>query len=103
MGVGYRKLVAAIATAYAVHNPSISLAQNAAEVAWKGCQASDTETRLVACTTVINAKGFGSTSRLADALDGRCWGLQYKGAIRSCCGRLQKINRAQAKLFLRLQ
>lgn len=38
------------------------------------CESSDTETRLVGCTAIINAKTHGenSTVSLADALDGRC-------------------------------
>ena len=39
---------------------------------WKDCQSSDTDTRLKGCTIVIDAKGHGSSAKLADALDGRC-------------------------------
>jgi hypothetical protein len=56
--------------------------------AWKDCQSKDTETRLNGCTVVINANGFGSQRRLADALDGRCWAYnekkQYDRALIDC-------------------
>jgi tetratricopeptide (TPR) repeat protein len=39
---------------------------------WEDCQSSDTDTRLKGCGIVIDAKGFGSRAKLADALDGRC-------------------------------
>ena len=50
-----------------------AFAQNASSAASKDCQSSDTNRRLSGCTEVINARGFGSQSNLADALDGRCW------------------------------
>ena len=37
-------------------------------VAASNCQSSDAEKRLLACTALINAKGFGSPARLAEAL-----------------------------------
>ena len=56
--------------------------------AYKNCQSSDAEKRLLACTAVINAKGFGSPARLAEALDGRCWAyntkMQFDRAIVDC-------------------
>lgn len=47
--------------------------------AWKKCQSPDADERLNGCTVVIAAKGYGSSKRLADALDGRCWALNDKG------------------------
>jgi tetratricopeptide (TPR) repeat protein len=56
--------------------------------AWRACHSSDAENRLKGCTTIINAKGFGSTSRLGEALDGRCWSYDVKGqfslAVEDC-------------------
>jgi tetratricopeptide (TPR) repeat protein len=54
------------------------LAQSSSQAAWKACQSSDAEERLRGCTVVINASGFGSQSKLADALDGRCWAYHVK-------------------------
>jgi tetratricopeptide (TPR) repeat protein/predicted aspartyl protease len=55
---------------------------------WKDCQASDTDTRQKGCTIVIDAKGYGSRTRLADALDGRCRAYNdrqnYEQAIVDC-------------------
>ena len=58
--------------------PSMLRAQSNADGSWKGCQSSDADKRLVTCTAIINANGFGSTSRLAEALDGRCWAYNTK-------------------------
>jgi tetratricopeptide (TPR) repeat protein len=55
------------------------VAQDRTDDAWKKCQSQDANKRLIGCTTIINAKGFGSRSRLADALDGRCWAYHVKG------------------------
>jgi tetratricopeptide (TPR) repeat protein len=53
-----------------------------------GCQSPDAEKRLVACTAIIDAKGFGSQTGLAAALDGRCWAYnakrQFDRAISDC-------------------
>jgi hypothetical protein len=46
------------------------------------CQSEDTNKRLIGCTIVINAKGFGSKFELAAALDGRL-GIQRFAAIRA--------------------
>ena len=55
---------------------------------WKDCQSRDADTRLRGCTLVINANGFGSRTRLADALDGRCSAYdekrQHDLAIKDC-------------------
>ena len=65
-----------------------AFAQEKSQAAWKACQSSDTEERLRGCTVVINAGGFGSQSKLAEALDGRCWAYhvneQYTHAIDDC-------------------
>jgi tetratricopeptide (TPR) repeat protein len=51
-------------------------------------QSQDADQRIIGCTTIINANGFGARSRLADALDGRCWAYhvkeQYDLAIADC-------------------
>jgi tetratricopeptide (TPR) repeat protein len=62
--------------------------QGSSANAWKACQSSDADERLRGCTAVINANGFGSQNRLADALDGRCWAYhvkeQFSFAIKDC-------------------
>ena len=54
---------------------------------WKDCQSPDTETRLVGCTKVIDARG-PDRIRLADAFDGRCSAQnqkqQYQSALSDC-------------------
>lgn len=47
--------------------------------AWRDCQTEDADRRISGCTIAINQKGFGSQSKLADALDGRCWAYHLKG------------------------
>lgn len=63
-------------------------AQSNSQTAWKACQSSDADERLWGCTAVINANGFGSPSKLADAFDGRCWAYHVKGqfnrAVEDC-------------------
>lgn len=63
-------------------------AESASTAAWKECQSTDENKRLVGCTNVINAQGFGNLSKLADALDGRCWAYnvkqQFVQAIKDC-------------------
>jgi tetratricopeptide (TPR) repeat protein len=63
-------------------------AQSGSAVAWKDCQSSDENKRLVGCASVIKANGFGSLSKLADAFDGRCWAYhvkkQFARAIEDC-------------------
>jgi tetratricopeptide (TPR) repeat protein len=56
-----------------------TLAQISAAAAWKSCQSGDVEARLTGCTAIIKSNGFGSKSRLSDALDARCWALHVKG------------------------
>ena len=62
--------------------------------AWKDCQSKDTDTRLSGCTKFIDANGTGSPSRLADALDGRCWAYidkkQYDHAVTDCKAAIEK-------------
>ncbi len=69
-------------------NTQIVTAQSGSALAWKDCQSSDENKRLVGCTSVIKAGGFGSSSKLADALDGRCWAYhvkkQFVQAIEDC-------------------
>ena len=71
-----------------IANPCIAMARNVATDAWRACKSSNTEDQLRGCTTIINAKGFGSASRLAEALDGRCWAYHAKGqfslAVEDC-------------------
>src|SRR6516225_6949622 len=63
-------------------------AESGSAIAWKDCQSTDENKRLVGCTTVINAHGFGTLSKLAEALDGRCWAYdvkqQFAQAIEDC-------------------
>ncbi len=54
------------------------VAESRADDAWKNCQSPDADKRIIGCTTIINAKGFGSRSGLAGALDGRCWAYHVK-------------------------
>jgi tetratricopeptide (TPR) repeat protein len=63
--------------------------------AWKDCQSTDENKRLVGCTSVIDAQGFGSLSKLADALDGRCWAHNVKQQF------LQAINDCNASIRIR--
>jgi hypothetical protein len=74
--------------AYFGANTQIVTAQSGSAVIWKDCQSSDENKRLVGCTSVIKADGFGSSSKLADALDGRCWAYhvkkQFAPAIEDC-------------------
>ena len=80
-------LVATIFTCFGTEIRFAS-AQSISSVAWKECQSSDADKRLRGCTAIIDAKGFGSQSKLADALDGRCWAFdvreQFSLAIRDC-------------------
>jgi S1-C subfamily serine protease len=81
-------VVLPIAIALQVGGLTASFAQNASSSASRDCQSSDTDRRLRGCTQVINARGFGSQSNLADALDGRCWAYndkeQFMLAIADC-------------------
>jgi clan AA aspartic protease (TIGR02281 family) len=65
-----------------------AFAQGGSEAKWRSCQSSDADERLRGCTAVINASGFGSQSKLADAFDGRCWAYhtkeQFRRAIEDC-------------------
>jgi clan AA aspartic protease (TIGR02281 family) len=67
---------------------SVAFAQSKQAVTWKECQSPDVDVRLRGCTAVINANGYGSQSKLADALDGRCWAYhdkeQFNLAIQDC-------------------
>jgi NAD/NADP transhydrogenase beta subunit len=48
--------------------PTPTLFAQDSATAWKNCRSSDAEKRLLGCTEIINAKGYGSAVRLADAL-----------------------------------
>jgi tetratricopeptide (TPR) repeat protein len=52
------------------------------------CQSSEAEERILGCTVIIDARGQGYKTPLADALDSRCWGYhvlgQYERAVRDC-------------------
>jgi S1-C subfamily serine protease len=56
--------------------------------AQRQCLSSDTNERLLGCTIVINARGFGSKGDLSAALDGRCWAFnnlqQYERGLADC-------------------
>jgi tetratricopeptide (TPR) repeat protein len=62
--------------------------QPSAQEALIKCESKDANERFDGCTTVINAKGFGSKKTLVDALDGRCWASnvlkQYERALADC-------------------
>lgn len=64
------------------------IAGDIAASAWKDCKSNVASRRVNGCTAIIDAKGFGSLSKLADALDGRCWALhevaKYDLAIADC-------------------
>jgi tetratricopeptide (TPR) repeat protein len=78
----------ALLCAAQVLSAAAALAQGGSQAALKACQSSDAEERLRGCTVVINAGGFGSQPKLADALDGRCWAYhvkeQFTRAIDDC-------------------
>ena len=67
-----------------------TIPEDTPELAWSNCQSTDESKRLIGCTSVINAKGFGDLSKLADAFDGRCWAYnvkqQFQQAIEDCKG-----------------
>jgi tetratricopeptide (TPR) repeat protein len=54
----------------------------------KQCNSYDANERLIDCTVVINAKGFGSRFEVATAYDGRCWAFndlqQYERGLADC-------------------
>jgi tetratricopeptide (TPR) repeat protein len=54
----------------------------------KQCNSYDANERLIGCTVVINAKGFGSRFEVATAYDGRCWAFndlqQYERGLADC-------------------
>jgi hypothetical protein len=77
MGWTAKSALLAIIGGFLIGPPPALFAQDNA-TNWKNCQSSDAEKRLLACTVIINAKGFGSAARLADALDGRCWAYNTK-------------------------
>jgi peptidoglycan hydrolase-like protein with peptidoglycan-binding domain len=63
------------------------------------CESSDTETRLIGCTAIINAGSGGKNSvvSLADALDGRCWAYndlgQFERGLADCRASIAKAPR----------
>ncbi len=63
------------------------------------CESSDTETRLIGCTAIINARSRGGNSvvSLADALDGRCWAYndlgQFERGRADCVASIAKAPR----------
>jgi len=83
-----RIMIAGITTLILVLSSMQLFAQNRATDALKNCQSQDADQRIIGCTTIINANGFGARSRLAGALDGRCWAYhvkeQYGLAIADC-------------------
>jgi tetratricopeptide (TPR) repeat protein len=66
----------------------IALSQAKSADAWSECRSPDADNRLRGCTIVIDANGYGSQSKLAIALDGRCWAYhvktQFNLAIEDC-------------------
>jgi tetratricopeptide (TPR) repeat protein len=67
---------------------SVSAESRSSNQAWKSCQSSDADQRVIGCTAIINENDGGSRSKLSDALDGRCWAYHVKGqyalAIADC-------------------
>src|ERR1700730_16657016 len=65
----------------AQHNPNRNEAR-------KQCESHDANERIVGCTVVINAKGFGSKFELETAYDARCWAFndlqQYERGLADC-------------------
>ena len=61
------------------------------------CKSSDTETRLIGCTAIINARSRGGVVSLADALDGRCWAYndlgQFERGRADCLASIAKAPR----------
>lgn len=75
----------------------LAIADDIASVAWKDCKSTDAGRRLSGCTKVIDAKGFGSSSKLADALDGRCWAFHERGKYDLAIGDCKASIRLQPK------
>ena len=77
--------VAALALAAPAHAAAQNLPPKQARLQ---CQSSDTNERLLGCTIVINARGFGSRGDLSAAFDGRCWAYsnlqQYERGLADC-------------------
>jgi tetratricopeptide (TPR) repeat protein len=59
---------------------SSAFAQGSPSQAWKDCQSSDADRRVAGCSLVISQGAAVPKSRLADALDGRCWAYHVKGS-----------------------
>jgi len=80
--------VLAVGVAVGVCSPLQAQRPSDRDEARKQCQSEDTNKRLIGCTIVINAKGFGSRVELATALDGRCRAYnelqQYERGLADC-------------------
>jgi tetratricopeptide (TPR) repeat protein len=80
--------VGAVALAIILSPPSKAQRAGGRDEARSQCESGDTNNRLVGCTAVINAKGFGSKFELAAAYDARCWAFndlqQFQRAIVDC-------------------
>jgi tetratricopeptide (TPR) repeat protein len=80
--------VAVIALTIILCSPSKAQRAGGRDEARSQCESGDTNNRLVGCTVVINAKGFGSKFELATAYDARCWAFndlqQFQRALVDC-------------------
>jgi tetratricopeptide (TPR) repeat protein len=80
--------VAVVALTIILSPPSKAQRAGGRDEARSQCESGDTNNRLVGCTAVINAKGFGSKFELAAAYDARCWAFndlqQFQRAIVDC-------------------
>jgi tetratricopeptide (TPR) repeat protein len=77
----------------ALHARSSAAGSNAQESLWKACQSGNPDDRVAGCSGIIAARGFGSSSRYADALDARCWAYHskqlYAAAEADCLAAIQ--------------
>ena len=83
----YAATVMFSALSYGTISQAVAAGRNPASD-WRDCQSADENKRLVGCTAVIGAQGYGLPSRLADAFDARCWAhnvkQQFAQAINDC-------------------
>ena len=87
-GLGRLRFFAIDSSTLTANEPPVVVPRPPSPDPWKDCQSADAETRLKGCTIVVDAKGDGSRTRLADALDGRCSAYNekqdYEHAILDC-------------------
>jgi hypothetical protein len=88
---------AVVSTVLLLIGPNNLHASNESAKAWESCQSGNADERLGGCTLIIDSKGFGSSSRLADALDARCWALHVKGQFAAAIDDCQASIRIRPK------